>query len=74
MNTPGGAVPLGAVRQNGGRYHAQWSISPGVRANVVIPAEQISAETMAALGVHVVDTVTAPHGVDITPTLKGRDL
>ena len=74
MITPGGAIGLGTKRIDGGRYHAQWSIRPGVRANVVIPAEQMSQQTLEALGIHVVDTVTAPHGVDIQAALKGRDL
>lgn len=68
MTTPAGAIPLGATRQSGGTYHAQWSIRPGVRINVVIPAGAYADGALALLGPHLVDTVERPHGVPITPT------
>lgn len=66
--TPGGAVPLGASRISGGHYLAKWSVRPGVRVNVVVPAAAYAAGALAELGTHVVDRIGAPHGVPVMPT------
>jgi hypothetical protein len=65
VTTPRGAIPLGATRIGGGYYRAQWSIRPGVRVNVVVPAEAYADGSLAQLGEHLVDKLGAPHGVPI---------
>lgn len=65
MTTEGGAIPLGAEPASGGNYKATWSIRPGVRVHMLIPAQHYEAGALAELGDAVVDKLSAPHGQKI---------
>lgn len=66
MTTKGGAIPMGAVPHDGGNYKATWSIHPGVRVHMLIPAQHYEAGALAELGDLVIDRLSAPHGQKIT--------
>lgn len=48
-------VPLGARPVSGGNYQATWSIRPGVRVHMLVPAEAYASGALPQLGRHIED-------------------